>query len=83
MKLAAAFALLPDLFLALKAAFLPTCRVVLRSPILLFYPATISRLLMANVWTIFGSLVDEGSRTVKQDLITQNAYGVVLDIGAG
>jgi hypothetical protein len=38
---------------------------------------------MANVWTLFGDLVDDGARPVKQHLIAQNAYGVVLDIGAG
>jgi len=43
----------------------------------------VSRLFMAEVWENFGQLVDEGGRSVKEGLIPPNAYGVVLDLGAG
>ncbi|OBZ72762.1 Methyltransferase-like protein 7B [Grifola frondosa] len=37
---------------------------------------------MSHVWTVFGNGIRE-SRPVKQGLITTNAKGIVLDIGAG
>ncbi|KAJ3555453.1 hypothetical protein NM688_g2567 [Phlebia brevispora] len=37
---------------------------------------------MSYVWNTFGDSVDEGGREVKNNLLP-NAYGVVLDIGAG
>ena len=38
---------------------------------------------MAHIWVLFGNPTDEGGRSTKEALITPNAYGVVLDIGAG
>jgi hypothetical protein len=43
----------------------------------------VSRPFIANVWLTFGKLVDEGGKDVKLNLIPANAYGTVLDIGAG
>ncbi|KAI0791413.1 hypothetical protein C8Q75DRAFT_792594 [Abortiporus biennis] len=83
MKLSAAFALLTDLRYAIQAALWPTLKALWTQPSLLFRPQLISRQFMAHVWTAFGSSVDEGGRIVKQGLITPNAQGVVLDIGAG
>ncbi|KAF5375948.1 hypothetical protein D9615_008217 [Tricholomella constricta] len=83
MKLSAAFSILLDLRFAVHEAFLPTILVIIRSPSLLLEPSAISRLFMAKLWVTFGDGVDENSRPVKEHLITPNAYGVVLDIGAG
>lgn len=38
---------------------------------------------MAHIWALFGNPTDEGGRSTKEALITPNAHGVVLDIGAG
>ena len=38
---------------------------------------------MAHIWVLFGNPTDEGGRPTKEGLITPNAHGVVLDIGAG
>jgi len=83
MRLAAAFSLLTDLRFAIKTAFFPTLNAILRSPSILLSPMAVSRLFMAEVWENFGQLVDEGGRSVKEGLIPPNAYGVVLDLGAG
>ncbi|KAI0367926.1 hypothetical protein BV20DRAFT_970034 [Pilatotrama ljubarskyi] len=83
MKLSAAFSLLTDLRLAIGTAFMPTLSALWTSPSLLWHPREISRIFMAHVWKLFGNGVDEGGRPVKQTLIPANAYGVVLDLGAG
>ncbi|KAF5356378.1 hypothetical protein D9758_009473 [Tetrapyrgos nigripes] len=43
----------------------------------------IAKTFMSNVWLVFAGPTDEGGRGVKQGLITPNAYGTVLDVGAG
>ncbi len=50
---------------------------------LLFSPQKLSSIFMANVWTVFGTGVDENSKSSKTKLITPHAHGVVLDVGAG
>ena len=69
--------------LCLQLGFVPTLRAVLRSPTLLLYPSAISRIFMNHVWSAYGDGVDTNSRAVKEGLVTANAQGVVLDIGAG
>ncbi|OSD00414.1 hypothetical protein PYCCODRAFT_1479292 [Trametes coccinea BRFM310] len=83
MKLSAAFSLLADLRFAIRAAFVPTLSAIFKSPLLLIRPSELSRIFMSHVWTVFGNGVDENARPVKQSLIPGNAYGVVLDLGAG
>jgi hypothetical protein len=83
MKLSAAFGLLPDLYFGFQAAFFPTIRAIIRAPSLLLHPTAVSRLFMSSVWLAMGDGVDQNGRPVKQALIAENAYGVVLDIGAG
>ncbi|RXW18275.1 hypothetical protein EST38_g7580 [Candolleomyces aberdarensis] len=84
MKLTTAFSILFDLFLALKVATGPTLRSILAEPTLLLRPTALSRLYMANIWEGgFANGTDEGARPVKTDLITPNADGTVLDLGAG
>ncbi|ETW76677.1 hypothetical protein HETIRDRAFT_328108 [Heterobasidion irregulare TC 32-1] len=83
MKLSAAFGLVVDFRYAISVAFLPTIRAIFRSPSLLLRPQTISQVFMSHVWRTFGDLVDEGGRDAKQSLVPNNAYGTVLDVGAG
>ncbi|RDB21910.1 Methyltransferase-like protein 7B [Hypsizygus marmoreus] len=83
MKLSNAFSILFDLRYSVQAAFMPTIREILHSPSLLLHPTALSRFFMSKVWIAFGDGVDENGRDVKKHLITPNAYGVVLDIGAG
>jgi hypothetical protein len=83
MRLAAAFSLFQDLWQAVPAGIMPTVRAVLLSPSLLLRPREFLRLFFAQMWIPFGNGVNENSRAVKEVLITPNAYGVVLDIGAG
>jgi SAM-dependent methyltransferase len=83
MKLSAAFAIIFDLSLAIRAALPPTLAGIFHSPLLIFQPATLSRMFMAHVWVLFGNGVDTNARPEKERLIPGNAYGVVLDIGAG
>lgn len=83
MKLSNAFGLLVDLRLAVTFALMPTLRSIAQEPTLLFRWSALSRVFMAHVWTAFADGTDEGGKPVKVQLITPNAYGVVLDIGAG
>lgn len=83
MKLSAALSILTDLRLAVQIALPPTIRAILKSPSLIFQPSAVSRLFMDKLWLVVGPAADEGGSEVKQNLITPNAYGVVLDIGAG
>ncbi|KAK7062698.1 hypothetical protein VNI00_000186 [Paramarasmius palmivorus] len=80
MQLTAAFCIIPEMARAVRLAFLPTLRDIWQDPTLFF---KISRIFMAYVWTGFADGTDENGRPVKEALITQNAYGVVLDLGAG
>lgn len=83
MKLSNALSVLTDLRIAFTIAMLPTLRDVLRSPTLLLRPQALSRVFMAHLWGIYGDGSDLNSRDVKSDLITPNAHGSVLDVGAG
>jgi len=83
MKLSNGLSLLIDLRFAITVALLPTLKDVFRNPTLLLRPQTLSRVFMANLWVVFGDGTDLNAREVKNDLITPNAYGSVLDIGAG
>ncbi|EGN97407.1 hypothetical protein SERLA73DRAFT_184103 [Serpula lacrymans var. lacrymans S7.3] len=83
MKLSASIGLLIDLRFAIQSALWPTLAALWLSPSILLQPTLVSHLFMAHVWTAFGNGVDERARPVKKELITDNAHGVVLDIGAG
>ncbi|KAI0337886.1 hypothetical protein BDW22DRAFT_1363671 [Trametopsis cervina] len=83
MRLSKAFSLLGDLSWAIRVALPPTLRDISRKPLLLLYPAKVSRLFMSHVWAFFGGPSDENGREVKNGLIKQHAHGTVLDIGAG
>ena len=83
MKLSSALGLLLDLRYAIQWALLPTILSLWHTPTLFFSPAMISRIFMAHVWASFGNPTDEGGKAVKLNLIPANAYGTVLDLGAG
>ena len=65
------------------ALSLPTLRDAFRNPTLLFRPRALSRVFMAHLWVVIGESSDTGSRDIKNQLINPNAYGSVLDVGAG
>lgn len=83
MKLSAALGIVQHLCGVVQAALPPTLKALWHTPALFFSPITISSLFMAHVWTFMADGVDENTRAVKDNLITPNAYGVVLDLGAG
>jgi hypothetical protein len=83
MRLSAAFAIVPQLYLAIKAGLWPTILAISHSPSLLLQPHELSHIFMFHVWRFFSDGVDGNTRATKQKLITPHAYGVVLDIGAG
>ncbi|KAJ2917316.1 hypothetical protein MD484_g3116, partial [Candolleomyces efflorescens] len=84
MKLTAAFSPVFDLITAVRIATGPTLRLILADPTLLLRPSAVSRMFMAKIWEGgFANGTDEGARPVKIDLITPNAEGTVLDLGAG
>jgi hypothetical protein len=83
MKLSNALSLLTDLRFAITIALLPTLRDVFHNPSLLVRPQALSRVFMAHLWVVYGDGADHRSRDVKHHLINPNAYGSVLDIGAG
>ena len=83
MKLSNALAPLADLRHAIGTSLWPTILDIYNSPSLLFRPVALSQIVMAYIWVLFGNPTDEGGRPTKNALITPNADGVVLDIGAG
>ena len=83
MKLTNALSVLTDLRLAITIAILPTIRDVFHKPTLLFRPQALSRVFMAHLWVVVGDGSDTRSRDIKYQLINPNAYGSVLDVGAG
>ncbi|PPQ85970.1 hypothetical protein CVT25_001669 [Psilocybe cyanescens] len=83
MKLKNAVLLLSDLKMAIVVALIPTLKAVAKEPTLLFRWQALSRIFFARMWMDFGDEVDGNCKDLKERLITPNAYGVVLDIGAG
>jgi hypothetical protein len=79
MKLSKALSLLTAIRFAITTAALPTLGDIIRNPTLLVRPQALSRAFMANLWAVFGDRMDPN----QSHLIKPNAYGSVLDIGAG
>ncbi|KAI9463908.1 hypothetical protein HD554DRAFT_2026957 [Boletus coccyginus] len=71
------------IYSALQLALWPTLTHIWAAPSLLFRPKAIAHIFMSIFWTGFGASMDENNTQLKVSLITQNAYGVVLDLGAG
>ena len=83
MKLVYALSPLVDLYYALGVSLWPTIVDIYHSPSLLFRPVALSQVVMAHIWLLFSDPADENARPTKQVLITPNAHGTVLDVGAG
>ncbi|KAJ6617925.1 S-adenosyl-L-methionine-dependent methyltransferase [Mycena sp. CBHHK59/15] len=83
MKLSAAFDIVYEIRSAIMTAFFPTVRTIVNSPSLLINPTAMSRVIMAQLWIVYGKGCDEAARGDRQRLITPHASGVVLDLGAG
>jgi hypothetical protein len=83
MKLSRAFAIFSDLWMGLRIAFWPTCIAVWQTPILLLQPRRLSQTLFTPIWDVLGVFADQACSPVKDKLITPDAYGSVLDLGAG
>lgn len=83
MKLSNALALTGDIRACLQTAIIPTIKAIYAAPSLIFYPSKLSRVFMSYVWMLYGDGVDGNNSELKKTLITPNAYGIVLDIGAG
>ncbi|KIJ47806.1 hypothetical protein M422DRAFT_163342 [Sphaerobolus stellatus SS14] len=83
MRFSIAFSVLEDLRLGFKASFMPAILAILKSPLLLFRPSALKRLMFFEVWKRYGGCADQGGTEVKKGLITPYAGGVVLDLGAG
>ncbi|KAH8823158.1 S-adenosyl-L-methionine-dependent methyltransferase [Flagelloscypha sp. PMI_526] len=83
MELIAAFSILQGLYLALAAGILPTLLEILSNKTLLLQPVSLSRVFFTHVWTVFSEGVDKNTGSSKVELITSNAKGRVLDVGAG
>lgn len=83
MKLSSALQPFWQICYGVPFAWRPTVRALWQTPALILQPAKVSQLFMAHLWTAFADPIDNGSQELKEDLITSNAYGVVLDLGAG
>jgi hypothetical protein len=83
MKLSNALSLLNHLKLGISVAIIPTLKAILWNPTLLFRPRAFSRVFFTHLWKMFGPAIDDNAKSVKEGLISSNAYGVVLDVGAG
>ncbi|THH28844.1 hypothetical protein EUX98_g5341 [Antrodiella citrinella] len=82
MKLTNALSILPNLWFAIRTTFQPTLRSILANPALLVQPKKLSDEFMAHLWKVYGDGLDEGLKGMKEVLIG-DAWGVVLDLGAG
>lgn len=83
MKLRNAFAALGDIRGAVQIALFPTLCTIFKNPSILFHPVALSRIFMSHVWAAFGNGLDINNAELKAKLITSDAQGVVLDVGAG
>ncbi|KAF8889421.1 S-adenosyl-L-methionine-dependent methyltransferase [Gymnopilus junonius] len=61
----------------------PTVNAVFSSPRLLLNPTAFSRVFMSYVWAVMADGMDMWAKELKEEIITLNATGIVLDIGAG
>lgn len=72
-----------ELYLICSATLIPILHAILAEPTLLLHPKKFKIVLFSNVWNFMAPSVDEGGRDLKQSFIRPNAFGCVLDIGAG
>jgi hypothetical protein len=67
----------------IKLATRPFILALLSQPSLLLRPSQMSDLFFSILWGPMGDGIDANSAAIKTSLITLNASGIVLDIGAG
>ncbi|KAL0948389.1 hypothetical protein HGRIS_010971 [Hohenbuehelia grisea] len=83
MKLSAALGLLFHIQFTLQIALLPTLKALWQRPSLIFTPSALINIFMAHVWSFMAVHIDQNAKLEKAELLPSNAFGVVLDIGAG
>ena len=76
-------AVLRELYLICAATLIPNLRAILAQPSLVLHPKNLKTVVFSNIWAFMAPSVDEGGRQVKESLIRPNAFGSVLDLGAG
>lgn len=67
----------------LKATIRPFTGAILASPSLLLRPSHLGDLFFSILWRPMGEGIDQNTADLKATLITPNASGIVLDVGAG
>ncbi|PPQ97688.1 hypothetical protein CVT26_001871 [Gymnopilus dilepis] len=83
MKLKAIFEFLNQIWGVTKIGAPPTLKAVLSSPSILLKPTTLSRIFFSHIWAAMTGGMDDWAKELKEEIITPNAEGIVLDIGAG
>ena len=84
MKLSNALAMIPHIIGSIQMALWPTLQDLAHEPYLIFSLASIRRIFMAHLWKAgCGDGIDMNESPNRKALITPNANGVVLDVGAG
>ena len=83
MKFSDVLEMIDTMRVALMIGLPAVLRAIFATPSLVFNPAALSRISMANIWIQFGNGSDQFGRADKKLLITPHARGVVLDLGAG
>jgi hypothetical protein len=83
MKFSDLLEMIDTMRVALMIGLPAVLRAIFAAPSLVFNPAALSRISMANIWIQFGNGSDQFARADKKLLITPHARGVVLDLGAG
>lgn len=83
MKLRNAFSIPFEAYGMARIALLPTILELLKTPLHFFHLSDIRRIFMAHLWLLAGDGIDLNDRPQREALLTPNAYGVVMDVGAG
>lgn len=83
MKLKNALGIVFHIYGSVQIALWPTLLELSRKPSLLFSPRSSRRIFMAHLWKLLGDGIDGNESPNRIELITPNAQGVVLDLGAG
>lgn len=72
-----------DIYYIVKATLRPFLKALSSKPGILLRPAQLSDLFFSILWKPMGEGIDANTAELKTSLITPNASGVVLDVGAG
>lgn len=83
MRFSKAISPLWDIRYLFTTALRPFASAIIANPSILLKPRAFGDLWLSTMWSPMGDGIDEGQASLKRDLITPNAVGVVLDIGSG